>query len=168
METKTGLTREEYLRLLHAAKRLGRERIFFIMKLLCTVGVKIGELPQVTVELVRAGKGTISIKGAKHSVSIPEPLQTELLAYAARHGISAGTLFITRSGSPMNRTNICMDIKGLADAAEVSAEKCTPKYLSKLYQSTRGEIDQTFAALAEQTYLQMIYAEQTGTAWENE
>lgn len=166
METKAGLTKEEYLRLLYAAKQLERERLYFIMKILCAAGVKIGELTQVTVAFLQAGGGTLVLKRTKRNVYIPEPLQTELLAFAARNGITSGPIFITRSGTPMNRTNICTDIKGLAAAANVPQEKCTPKSLWNLHNRTKKEIEAGFSALIERACVQMLCTEHPSAAWE--
>lgn len=45
----------EYLRLLQAARILEKERTYLLVKIFALAGIRVGELPQVTVERVRAG-----------------------------------------------------------------------------------------------------------------
>ena len=75
------LTRSEYLRLLQAAKLREKERTYLLVKVFALVGLGVSELPCVTVEAVQKGSINIQQKGA---FRIPEVLQRELLAYAAR------------------------------------------------------------------------------------
>ena len=49
------LSRVEYLRLLQAARILEKERTYLLVKIFALAGIRVGELPQVTVERVRAG-----------------------------------------------------------------------------------------------------------------
>ena len=168
MERMPELTREEYMRLLYAAKRLGQERIYFIIKAMCGIGIKIGELPQFTVEMLHSGGGELCLKGTRRMVQIPAVLQRELLEYAARNDIRTGTVFVTRTGQPMGRTNICIAVKSLAPYAEVAEEKCNPRCLWKLYKKTRKEMEEHIAGLLEQVYEQLLCAEQTANAWESQ
>ena len=50
------LSRVEYLRLLQAARILEKERTYLLVKIFALAGIRVGELPQVTVERVRAGR----------------------------------------------------------------------------------------------------------------
>ncbi len=63
------LTRKEYLRLLSAAKQLGQERTYLLIKALGGVGLRLQDLPGLTAEAVREGivriGGTCSEKTAQ-------------------------------------------------------------------------------------------------------
>ena len=49
------LSRNEYLRMLSAAKAIGDERLYLIIKLFGTTGIAVQEFDKVTVEAVRSG-----------------------------------------------------------------------------------------------------------------
>ena len=56
------LTRAEYLRLLSAAKRMGKEKTYLLIKTMGGAGVRVQELSQVTVEAVIQGMTKTEIK----------------------------------------------------------------------------------------------------------
>ena len=62
-ERSPALTRTEYLKLLRAARSLGKHRIYLLIKLFATTGVPIQCLNQVTAELVKQGRGTLRYAG---------------------------------------------------------------------------------------------------------
>lgn len=47
------LTRAEYTRLVSTAKRMGNERLELLLQTLCGTGIRVGELPFITVEAVK-------------------------------------------------------------------------------------------------------------------
>ena len=98
------LSRVEYLRLLQAARILEKERTYLLVKIFALAGIRVGELPQVTVERVRAGRLPVRTGGERRYVPLPACLQGELLDYARRQGLTAGPVFCTRNGKGMSRT----------------------------------------------------------------
>ncbi|MCD8036509.1 MAG: site-specific integrase [Clostridiales bacterium] len=164
-DNSAGLTREEYLRLLSAAKRLNKERTYFLVKTICGVGLKVGEIPQLTVEMLKNGEGIITTVGGKRKIYIPSILANELIEYTARKGISEGSVFITRSGKELGRVNIHNEIKDLAAEADVDEEKCSPSNLWKLHLSTKKEIEDRLEMYARQTYEQILQTEQIVSSW---
>lgn len=62
-EEKRELTREEYNRLLEAARNQGRERLALVMETICTTGIRVSEVQYITVEAVRRGRAEITLKG---------------------------------------------------------------------------------------------------------
>lgn len=62
-ETGRELDRADYEKLIAAALGLGRERIALVMETICATGIRVGEVRYITVEAVRAGSATISLKG---------------------------------------------------------------------------------------------------------
>ena len=135
-EVQPELTRSEYLRLLSAAR--GKEQVYLLVKVFACTGVRVQDLPQVTVEAVQEGRLLLH----KQLVSLPPSLCDELLSYAGKRGVNHGSLFVTRNGKPLSRTNVTALVQRLAGAARVSPEKCNPRCLRKLYQETLRGIQQ--------------------------
>ena len=82
-------------------------------------------------------------------------------------GYSPGTVFLTRSGRPMRRTQVSGEIRTLCRDARVDAEKSNPRCLRRLYQATQEQIRADVLSLAEQAHEQLLDAEQRTVGWEN-
>lgn len=160
------LTRNEYLRLLSAARALGKERTYLLTKVFAVVGLAVQELPSLDVEAVRNGRVTLAANRPDRLRHIPDCLREELAAYIRREGITSGPVFVTRSGRPINRTSVTGCIQQLARDARVAPEKCNPRCLRKLCQSTREGIQQNMTLLAEQTLERLLEQEQLAIGWE--
>lgn len=160
-EVQPELTRSEYLRLLSAARALGKEQVYLLVKVFACTGVRVQDLPQVTVEAVQEGRLLLH----KQLVSLPPSLCDELLSYAGKKGVSHGSLFVTRNGKPLSRTNVTALVQRLAGTARVSPEKCNPRCLRKLYQETLRGIQQNVAVLIEQAHQRLVEQEQIRVGW---
>lgn len=159
------LSRVEYLRLLQAARILEKERTYLLVKIFALAGIRVGELPQVTVERVRAGRLPVRTGGERRYVPLPACLQGELLDYARRQGLTAGPVFCTRNGKGMSRTQVTEEIQTLCHDARVEEEKGTPRCLRKLYLATQAEVERGVRLLAEQSYERMLDTEQLAAGW---
>ena len=60
------LGREDYERLITAARESGRERIALVMETICATGIRVSEVRYITVEAAKEGRTTISLKGKHH------------------------------------------------------------------------------------------------------
>ena len=143
------LTKAEYMRLVNAAKQKGNERLSLILQTICGTGIRVSELQYITVEAVKRGEAVVSLKGKTRSVFIVKELQKKLLRYAAEQGISSGTIFITRTGRPMSRTNIWREMKGLCEQAGVNPKKVFPHNLRHLFARVFYGIEKDIAKLAD-------------------
>lgn len=143
------LTKAEYMRLVNAAKQKGNERLNLILQTICGTGIRVSELQYITVEAVKCGEAVVSLKGKTRSVFIVKELQKKLLRYAAEQGISSGTIFITRTGRTMSRTNIWREMKGLCEQAGVNPQKVFPHNLRHLFARTFYGIEKDIAKLAD-------------------
>lgn len=76
------LTKEEYDRLLTAARESGQERLALIMETLCATGVRVSEVKFLTVEAAKAGRTDIRLKGKIRTILLPKKLCKKLIAYA--------------------------------------------------------------------------------------
>lgn len=143
------LTRQEYIRLVNTAKRKGNERLSLMIETLCGTGIRVSELRFITVEAASTGEATVSMKGKTRTIFIVRALQKKILKYAKLHGISSGPVFITRSGTPMNRSNIWREMKSLCEAANVLPSKVFPHNLRHLFARIFYGIEKDIAKLAD-------------------
>jgi site-specific recombinase XerD len=127
------LTKDEYRRLLAAAKSKGNERLNLVLQAICSTGIRVSELRFITVEAARSGEAEITNKGKTRAVFIPSKLQTALLRYAKERGIESGCIFITKSGRPLDRSNVWAEMKKLCAAANVPEGKVFPHNLRRLF-----------------------------------
>ncbi|OQB29600.1 MAG: Tyrosine recombinase XerD [Candidatus Hydrogenedentes bacterium ADurb.Bin170] len=141
------LNKAEYERLLNAAE--GQPRLQLILKTICSTGIRVSELQYFTVEGVKSGEITVECKNKLRTVIIPKQLKPLLLAYAKKCGIESGIIFCTRSGKPINRSNIWAAMKALCEAAHVNPSKVFPHNLRKLFARTFYKIEKDIAKLAD-------------------
>lgn len=161
------LNRTEYLRLLAAAKHLGKEKSYLLIKTLGGAGVRIQELPQLTVEAIREGMVELEYHNCrqKRVLRLPEGLKEELLDYAEREGKSSGPVFSSSEGAPMARSSVNYFINMVTHDARVDEEKANPRCLWKMYQETCQGIRANVAVLVEQSYQRILEDEQQSTGW---
>ena len=150
-EIQPELTRAEYLRLLSTARALGKERTYLLVKTFAATGIMVQELPQLTVEAVRDNRLVVTSSGLRQIIHIPASLRDDLTRYIRRMGLVSGPVFVTRSGRRLNRTAVTGAIQGLAQDARVPPEKCNPRCLRKLYQSTMAGIELSLIHISEPT-----------------
>lgn len=143
------LTREEYYRLLKAAKSRGKDRLCLLMQTIASTGIRVSELRFITVEAVRRGSATVSLKGKIRKVLLPRTLAAELRRYAKRHKILSGSVFITKSGRPLDRSNIIHEMKALCRAARVSRRKVFPHNLRHLFACLYYQAERDLSRLAD-------------------
>ena len=143
------LTRAEYERLCRTAERKHNERLNLILQTICGTGIRVSELQFITVESVRKGEATVSLKGKTRTIIIPKNLQKKLLRYIAEQKIMSGSVFVTKSGKPMSRTNIWREMKKLCQEAEVNPEKVFPHNLRHLFARVFYGIEKDIAKLAD-------------------
>lgn len=141
------LTKAEYLRLLTAAEH--RPQLRLILETICGTGIRVSELRFFTVEAVKRGEIAVRCKSKTRTILLPSKLRKLLLDYAKKSGIPSGAIFITRSGKPLNRSNIWAQMKSLCKAANVKASKVFPHNLRKLFARTFYGIEKDIAKLAD-------------------
>ena len=159
-ERQPELTRAEYLRLLSAARALGKERLYLLVKLFGCTELSVGDLPRLTVESLERPEDS--------PVRLPEFLRQELLHYAGSRGIVRGPLFQTRDGRPLRRTAVTDSLKQLCRTARVAEEKTNPRCLNRLWQNTQDNIRAQTERLIAQACSQLLETEQLAVGWETE
>ena len=143
------LTREEYVRLIKAAKEKSSERLALLLETICATGIRVSELPYITVEAAVRGEAVVHCKGKTRTVFLPAALQKKLRRYMQSQKIQSGPVFITRTGKPMNRSNIWREMKALCERANVAPSKVFPHSLRHLFARTFYSIDHDVAKLAD-------------------
>lgn len=141
------LTKAEYLRLLEASKK--NEQLSLAIQTICGTGIRVSELRYFTVEAIRSGEVIVDCKNKTRTILVPGKLKKLLLNYAKRHNIIAGPIFITRTGKPLNRSNIWAAMKKLCETAGVKPSKVFPHNLRKLFARTFYGIEKDIAKLAD-------------------
>ena len=143
------LTKAEYTALVRVAEQKNNERLSLVVQTICGTGIRVSELQSITVEAVRRGEALVSCKGKTRKIFIVKALQKKLLRYATDQGIDSGILFITRSGKPLDRSNIWREMKSLCEQAGVSPQKVFPHNLRHLFARTFYGIEKDIAKLAD-------------------
>ncbi len=143
------LTKEEYQRLLSAAKNKGNKRLYTLMQTICATGIRVSELKYITVENIRNKKAVIHLKGKTRVIIIPNELCSILLKYAKERQITTGCVFISKNGKPLDRSNIWADMKKLCISANVSKEKVFPHNLRHLFARTFYSVQKDIVRLAD-------------------
>ena len=141
------LTKAEYLRLLAASKK--NEQLNLVIQTICGTGIRVSELRYFTVEAIKHGEVTVDCKNKTRTILVPGKLQNVLLNYAKRYGVTAGAIFVTRNGKPLNRSNIWAAMKRLCETAGVQPSKVFPHNLRKLFARTFYGIEKDIAKLAD-------------------
>ena len=141
------LSREEYLRLLDAAGNDAQLKL--LLQTICSTGIRVSELCYFTVENLKRGEVVVCCKNKTRTILVPGGLKKRLLKFAKERGIRRGSIFVTRSGKPLDRSNIWAQMKRLCAAAKVDPGKVFPHNLRKLFARCFYAISKDIAKLAD-------------------
>lgn len=131
-EEKT-LSLNEYLKLVDTAEQQGNFRISLALQILCSTGIRVGELAYITVEAAQKGRAVVKNKGKTRIIFLPEALRRKILLYAQRDHIRSGPIILTSTGRPIDRTNMWRYMNRLCLAAGIDPEKGHPHALRHLF-----------------------------------
>ncbi len=143
------LNRGEYHRLVTAADKKGDRRLALILQTICATGIRVSELQYITVEAARTGYARVDCKGKRRTVFLPQKLRQLLIRYLKNQKKTAGAVFTTRTGRPVNRSNIWREMKELCGAAGVQPEKVFPHNLRHLFARTYYLLEKDLSRLAD-------------------
>lgn len=143
------LTKSEYERLLKAAEAKGSRKLYLLMQTICTTGIRVSELKYICVDSVKCGRAEVSMKGKLRIIIIPKELCRMLKKYAAEQKITSGSIFVTKTGKPLDRTNIWKLMKALCGDAGVDRNKVFPHNLRHLFARTFYSIERDIVRLAD-------------------
>ncbi len=120
-----------------------------MIQTICSTGIRVSEHKYVTVDSIRTGKIRIINKGKERVVLLTKDLIKGLKLYCKSMGITSGPIFITRNGSPVNRSNIWAEMKSLCEAAGVEPNKVFPHNLRHLFALTYYRVEKDIVRLAD-------------------
>ena len=143
------LTKAEYSRLLTAAKAEGNQKLYLLMQTICATGIRVSELKYVTLEALKSGRSDVNMKGKLRVIIIPKDLCKMLKKYAYEQRITSGSIFVTKTGRPLDRTNIWKLMKSLCESANVDKGKVFPHNLRHLFARTFYSIEKDIVRLAD-------------------
>ena len=143
------LSKREYERLIDAAEKLKRERLWLLLQTFAATGIRVSELKFITVEAARLGRSEIELKGKTRVIFIPKKLCRALLQYAKGRKTESGPIFVTRTGRPLDRTNIWKEMKRICEYAKVSKGKVFPHNLRHLFARVYYEATRDIVKLAD-------------------
>ena len=143
------LTVEEYRRLLQAAKDKRKSMLWMIMQTIAGTGIRVSELSFITVESLNTRRAHVSLKGKTREVLIPAELCKKLRAYCRQRNITSGSIFVTRSGNPIDRSDVLHRMKELSESAGVDKGKIFPHNLRHLFAVTYYDTEKDIVRLAD-------------------
>lgn len=143
------LTKAEYLRLLEAAGKKHNEKLSLLMQTICGTGIRVSELRFITAEAVKSGSAVVRLKGKTRTVLLPAKLRKALQDYLRRENRKSGPVFVTRTGRPLDRSNIWKMMKSLCEEAKVNPSKVFPHSLRHLFARCFYALDKDIAKLAD-------------------
>ena len=132
-EPERELTEKDYERLVQAAERKGDSRMSMLLQTIGSTGIRISELRFVTVESLASGRAYIYNKGKSRIALLPVELTRMLKNYCKKEKITQGSIFVTKSGKPMDRSNISKKMKELGREAGVDERKVFPHNFRHLF-----------------------------------
>lgn len=147
--TDKELTKSEYYQLLQTAKQKHNKRLYLIIQTICSTGIRVSELQYVTVKSVKCGIAKINCKGKQRQVFLPSHLCRALKEYIRNQNIETGSVFITKNGNPIDRSNIWSDMKKLCKDANVPSNKVFPHNLRHLFARTYYSLQKDIVRLAD-------------------
>ncbi len=143
------LSEEEYRKLLEAAWNQRNLRLYHVILTICSTGIRVSELQFITVEALKTGKVQIHLKGKDRTILLPKKLIRKLRKYIQNYGIRKGPVFQTRTGNPLDRSNICHEMKRICEEAGVDPGKVFPHNLRHLFARCFYAVERNLALLAD-------------------
>ena len=143
------MTREEYKKLIDTAKQEGKLRLALIIETIGGTGIRISELKSITVEAVKNSKVVLSGKGKYREICLVKKLKNKLMCYCRQNGITQGSVFVTKNGNPLDRSNIWKEMQVVGERAGVDLEKVFPHNLRHFFARTYYMLHKNIGYLAD-------------------
>lgn len=140
------LTKAEYQRLLSAAHGT---QSYYMLEAIFSTGIRVSELPYITVEAVRRGETIVNNKGKIRHIFLPKKLCKLLKDYIRKHKIQSGSVFVNKSGNAFDRTTVWRKMKALCEKANVAPEKVFPHNLRHLFARIFYQVEKDIVRLAD-------------------
>ncbi len=143
------LSQREYVRLIQAAEGRNNRKLALLIQTICATGIRVSELQHITVSALHTGRALVHCKGKNRIIFLPKELCRSLKLFCKAQGIEKGVIFLSKSGKPLNRSNIWRMMKNLCKDAGVNPEKVFPHNLRHLFARTYYKIEKDISRLAD-------------------
>lgn len=143
------LEKTEYERLLTAARARKNDRLYYLMQTIASTGLRVSEIKFVTCEAVQSGQAVINCKGKIRPIFLPKKLCKMLKAYIKAKKIKSGSVFVSKTGRALDRSNIWKMLKDLCEFAGVSKAKVFPHNFRHLFARTFYALQKDIVRLAD-------------------
>ena len=119
------------------------------MQTIASTGLRVSEIKYVTCEAVRQGQAVIDCKGKIRQIFLPKKLCQMLKKYIKSRNIKSGSVFIAKSGKPLDCCAIWKMLKVLCESAGVSKDKVVPHNFRHLFARTFYSLQKDIVRLAD-------------------
>ncbi len=143
------LTEQDYERLVQAAMKNGDKRLALIIQTLGSTGIRISELQYITVSTLQTGIAEIYNKGKIRRILYPSSLLAILQEYVKKEKLDSGSIFCTRTGRPLDRSNLWRAMKKLCRITGVEEKKVFPHNIRHLFARGFYRLEHDIAKLAD-------------------
>ena len=127
------MTEKDYEKLIWVARERGDDKMSMLIQTIGSTGIRISELKFITVESLKMGRAEIYNKGKSRVVLLPVELSRMLKKYCREAGILSGSIFVTKHGNPVDRSNVSKKMKQLAREAGVDENRVFPHNFRHLF-----------------------------------
>lgn len=149
LDEKRELTRADYIKLVKEAERKRDIRLSLILQTLAATGIRISELKYITLKAIRNRRAEVFCKGKVRIVFLSNQLCKKLLLYARGIKDKNRSIFVTRNGKNIDRSNIWRDMKRLCVAVNVDSTRVFPHAFRHLFATAFYSIKKDIAKLAD-------------------
>lgn len=144
------INKSEYERLLKYAKKLNKDKIYYIMLVLANTGIRVSELKFLTVEDLGKSSILVNNKGRIRNIYLPKDLVKDLKGYCKAKDIKSGIIFHGKSKYTMIDTSyLWREMKYIAGQAKVKKSKVHAHSFRHLFAKTYMEINNNAINLAD-------------------
>lgn len=127
------LSETDFNRLIRMAETKNKPRERLVMLIFYYTGIRVSELPFLTVEAVKKGYIDIENKGKHRRVPINNKLKKELRKYIKENNITNGSIIVNKNGEPLSRGYIFKELKWIGGQARVKKAKVYPHSFRHLF-----------------------------------
>ncbi|MFI3227811.1 MAG: tyrosine-type recombinase/integrase [Clostridia bacterium] len=143
------LSKREYERLIKTAEKKENFKLSLIIQTICSTGIRVSELEYITVSSLHTARVQVNSKGKNRVILLPRDLCKMLKKYCNEQGVTKGSVFVTKTGKSLNRSNIWKMMKSLCKEAKVLESKVFPHNLRHLFARTFYKIEKDISRLAD-------------------
>ena len=117
-DSSRDLMLDEYRALVRQAYKAGDAPVALAMEAIASTGIRVSELTYITVEVLRAGRADISLKGKIRVIMLPLRLKEKLQDYCDTRGIHSGPVFVDEDEAAVFTSASLGRMKHISVAAE--------------------------------------------------